>query len=1016
MKKYFLFLQFLISTIALSQNFQVPVYSLSSLQPAQPGSGVSNAIDGNVNTIYHSKWGQSGIPDELKFYFSSQVVSINKIVYTPRQSGTNGIWTNISVSYSTQNNPTDFLPLFSNVTWALNNQDKELNISPAIQNPFAIKIIINQAGGNFSSCAELKFYSSDSIIPPFDGNDCSISTQNLTLNGANDIEATILSNGSSASSFQGGENIDKSFDNNLNTLYHSSYNNTSFPVVLNYRFSGNTPIDFFRYIPRSDGGTNGNFGNVVISYNTASNSTFQNLMSFNFNQSGLPATVHFPFQITPLNIQISVEDGSGNFASCAEMKFYTSGSSTINMPYLNVFANNLYATLQPGITQQIIDTISNTFYRNLAQCIYNGTFISQYRVQNFEVFQTLSSLRQTLKVGTYDNFENATGIVFDSNEKIAVFASNIPSNASVLLAVKDFLSGFDGPVSYFELQNGLNVFQLTNGGLGYVAYFSNDTTLGNVQLNIVNGKVNGYFDQATSLNNEWPDLLLNTAYPYIDIRGKYAHLVYQKESLRNGCPFDGNLLISRYDTIIQHQRMLMGWNKYNINPKNRILTYNEYGNGYYAGGLGVHFDLDWGEDDLTNPNHLGLWGIAHEYGHVNQIRPDIKWIGTTEVSVNIYTVWTDYQMNFGNNLYTRLESESVAPAVGMASIEGGRINGALYNTVVNNEHLQGNQDYDVFKVLVPFWQLQVYYQLAGACLNAPELSFSYPGNYSGFDFARWFGKVAQLSRNTDSEGLTNGELLLNFVKNTCVAVEQDLTVFFQKTGFLKPISIQIDDYGIGELTITQQQIDETLTYIQNLGYPQPVSPVIHYASAHSINMYKNQLPLSGTTGVGVSLAGNYLNVVHSEWQNAVAYETYDSNNQLIFVSISGTGDLSNQSTKVYYPSNALAVYAVGYNGQRILVYPTSLLNSSSVFKDEKFIISPNPVGNENKVSFSFKDKSSNYRLNLFSSEGKMILQSKGTIEFLENVLNEEILNIQKGLYFVSLTNNDNSYRTKLIKQ
>src|SRR6185295_7243386 len=151
-------------------------------------------------------------------------------------------------------------------------------------------------------------------------------------------------------------NINGSFDNNLKTLYHSSYSNTAFPVLLNYRLSGTTPIDYLKYIPRSDGSTNGNFGNVIISYNTSGNSTFQNLMTVDFQQSGLPVAVQFPSRITPLNIRLSVGDGSGNFASCAEMEFYTSATSGTTNPYMTIFANTLYSALLPGITQANIDT------------------------------------------------------------------------------------------------------------------------------------------------------------------------------------------------------------------------------------------------------------------------------------------------------------------------------------------------------------------------------------------------------------------------------------------------------------------------------------------------------------------------------------------------------------------------------------------------------------------------------------------------------------------------------------
>jgi hypothetical protein len=629
------------------------------------------------------------------------------------------------------------------------------------------------------------------------------------------------------------------------------------------------------------------------------------------------------------------------------------------------------------------------------------------------VYPTVSSISSTLKVGSYDQFENPTGIVFEQGTKAALFARNIPFATNVYLVVKDFETALGGTVSYYLLNNGLNVFNISNNGLGYVSYYNGDSTLANVEINIVSGKINGFFNAEISSTNEWPNLLSGTAYPLLDVVGKYVHLVYLKAALSDGSPFNPINLISKYDTIIMHERMMMGLYKYNISPKNHQLAYSNHGGGYYAGGVGVNLDVDWGSQSITNPTQLGYWGIAHEFGHINQIRPNLKWIGTTEVTNNIYTVWVDFNMNNGNNAYSRLEEEQIIPATGMASIEGGRMNGSIFKTYVNGAPLQDTIGYDVFKVLVPFWQLELYYQLAGAARNAPILSFNYPQSYSGIDYAHWYGIVAETARNTNAAGLTNGELLLNFVKNTCDAVQEDLTSYFLNTGFLKPLDVAIDDYGVGQLTITQAQIDATITYIQSKNYQAPVSPVINYISAHSINMFKQQLPLSGVTGIGVALSNNYLTVLHNNWHNAVAYETYDANNQLIFVSISGTGDLSNQSTQVYYPSNALEVYAVGFDGQRILVYPVSTLSIENNKLNKSMSLYPNPVDQNSPIHLVLKNAIGNYNATITSIDGRTIFTANGTIENIEQSINKNLVNYQSGTYLLCLIDaKQNQHRLK----
>lgn len=987
------------------QLYQVPVYVATSLQPSEYNYDVSNAIDNNDQTIYHSQYNANGIPDEVNFYFSSGTPSINKIIYTPRQSGTNGIWSLVNVSYSTQDNPNDFTVIASNLNWAVNNQNKEINLSQAIQNPYIVKFEVLEGSGEYSSCAEMRFYSDTPFIED-DGIDCEIPTDELSVNGANDVKATILVNGSTASSHQPGEEISKSFDNDLTTIYHSSWSNTVFPVVLNYRLDGTTPIDYMRYVPRADGGSNGDFGNVMIRYNTIANSEFQEIMTYDFEQSGFPVNVTFPYQITPLNVEITVYDGSGGFASCAEMEFYTQGTTGDPNPAPSVFADDLCSTLVPGTTQSQIDAISSPFYKTLAQCLFDGTYTEQYRVQDFEVYPPIASVSSELKVGPYDAFENATGILFDGDQKIALFAKNIPNSAMVYLAIKDFEPSFYGPATYYELQNGLNVFDISHGGLGYISYYNNDDSLEDVQLNIVSGRINGYFNKTTTDSSEWANLMSKTTYPMIDLIGDYVHLVYHREPVRNYNPFEGTRLLDKYDEVVKHQRMQMGLFHHDRSPKNRQLTYSEYGGGYWAGGgVGVHLDWTWGEANMADPDRLDMWGIPHEYGHINQIRPYLMWIGTTEVTNNIYSVWADYHMNISNVPYTRLEREYVGAAPGVVPAQGGRINGAIYDYQIQNDALQGSEDYDVFKVLVPFWQLELYYQLAGASRNAPILSFDYPTDYNGIHYAHWYGNVAEIVRTSGNPNLTNGEHLLNFVKNTCDVVQEDLTDFFLKTGFLKPVDRHIDDYGMGHLLITQAQIDATIAEIQSKNYEAPVSPNINYISAHTIDAYRDQLPLSGETGMGVVYNNDYLTVDHAEWQNAVAYETYGPEDELIFVSISGTGNVTNLTTKVHYPAHAEKVYAVGFDGERMLVYPDNL--STPEFTDTQLVIYPNPISKSEFLNIVSNDLSTNYQSELYNLNGQLLWKDRGNVQGIEQSINTYLeKNRRTGIYILKLRDTD----------
>ena len=997
-----------------SQPYQMPVYTVTTFQEPQPGSEGINVIDGDVNNIYHSRWGQEGIPDTLDAYFTNRVQSINRIVYVPRQSGFNGVWANVDVYYSTQDNPSEFLPLSDNpFEWARDNEDKVIELDEPIERPAVIRFAVNESYSMHSSCAELRFFS-DEEYESAAGYDCRIPTDELGTTNDQDILAEIFIDGSWASSFQPGENIERSFDGNVNTLYHSSWSATTFPVTLNYRLDGETRIDYLRYSPRNFG-TNGNFGNVEIHYNTAEEgpeSEFVHLMDYDFGQSGLPTIVDFPEAIVPLNIRFEVLDGAGGFASCAQMEFYTrvQGPGS-ERPYADIFTDELYAALNADVTQAVIDTISSDFYRTLAQCLFNGDYNLRYRLQSYEVYKPLASVRRQLNVGNYNAFENPTGIVFDEREKAALFVRNIPVGKAVFLRVRDFANE-DNPVDRaYQLVNGLNDITLENTGLGYISYFDDDLNLPNIDVHIVSGKINGYFDVYESDEEDWLELLTGENYSKLDVRGRYAHLVYDKGAMRYGSPFDGRRLIMMYDSIVKHQRLMLGMYAFpERNVKNRILSLSGFSGGWYAGGLGIHLDLTWGVNSVTNPDRLGLWGIAHEFGHINQVRPGIMWHGTIEVTVNIYSTWVNYHMNYEGNPYIRLESEVFNFADGIPSLAGGRINAQIANTYIHEKALKEDEPYDVFKVLVPFWQLQLYYQLAGAAKNAAVLSFEdTPEDYDGVDYANFYARVAKMASEMDLSDLNPGQLQLNFVKMVCDAVEEDLTDFFINTGFLRPINTVINDYGERNFIITQAEVDETIAYIQSKGYEKPVSPVMHYLSAHSLNAFKNQLPLTGENGQGFTTSGNLMIIDHEVWQNAVAFETYDGEENLLHVSISGTGDTDNLTTSVAFPVDAERVYAIGFDGEKMLVYPEIPTSITELSTSNSLKISPNPIGANDVFEIKMDDDEGTFRLELFSTEGRLILAHQGDINQLNVRMQQQIEQLSPGMYLLRLRDQEGRY-------
>lgn len=1038
MKKsvYFFLLSSLMGGNLLAQDVQVPIIFASSTQKAWTGEDVFKCIDGDNTTMYHTDWYSVGVPDQLDFTVATKAKSVSSITYVPRTTARNGIWTNVDIYYSTRENPDTFVKINQTpIVWAADNTEKQYVFPQKVDNPYKIRVNVNAGVGNFSSCAEMKIFSSEALATSSCGLDAS------EFVALQDIKVTPSVDGSTASNYQSGEDITKSFDGNLNTLYHTNWYSGAevFPVTLNYRFDGNTPIDYLRYIPRQSG-NNGHFGNVEILYNTIDDATYRPLKNYNFNQKGIVTDVKFDTAITPLNIMIKVLDGFNDFASCAEMEFYRKNPNALNpAEYAHIFKDDMFAELKEGVTQEQINGITSPFFRGLAQCMFDGTYKSQYRSGQYENYKTIPAINREYKIGNYSFYENATGILLPESSQVVVFAKNITDENPVNLRVRDFEKQTSVVEASYKLKNGINLLNITNKGLAYVSYYSDKATAQPVSINITGGEVNGVFKTGKTTPQEWAEFMDNAVYKKVDVIGHYTNLMLDKAPLKNFHADTAQPLVDKYDMIAKSQREMMGFFKYGKNFKNRQFVYTDTtaNSGWYAGYWGVHLDLNWGLANSLSATRLDTWGVPHELGHINQVRDDIKWHGTTEVTTNIYSLWAAYHLsNDGVALpKTRLETDR-AEADTYPNVAMNRYGEHLQTSFINKQHCQkvvGNQN-RVFRTLIPFWQLIMYYQLAGASKDAPTLPFdknmadeltnTAPVNTThsnGVDYAAWHGILSEKARTTNTSSLTPGQHSLNFVKNVCDAVKEDLTEFFTHSGFLYPIDENINDYGNRQFTVTQEMIDEAKAYVQSKGYPKPVSPVMHYMTAYTLDKYKNKLPLSGTTGEGYRMETNggqtFAVIDNSRWPNAVAFETLNASGEYMSVAVTNTGDTTHATTHAYFPDGTHSVWAVGYDGSRILVFPqgaTHPLSTDEVAKGE-FRVYPNPVTNGADFQVQIPNPKGEYSASLYDMSGRLIYQAKGSAEKINQALKGAVSKLVKGGYILSLSGKDDKYQTKIIK-
>jgi len=733
-----------------------------------------------------------------------------------------------------------------------------------------------------------------------------------------DKKIRILSSAlSPADKYQNGEDVSKSIDGLLTTLYHSPWSGMPDKTVVSIEYKLDPQdaalANYVVLYPRTSG-SNGVIKTFNVWIFTAEDSRYVQVGSAMVSLSNNPVVVRFKIPVVnPRGIKIEITDAfSGDagkyYVSLAEFECYESKTMNLAAGDLNFFTDMTFSVLRQGTTTSQISGIKNPFLQNIAAFLLAGKYPAEYRIQEYRPYREVADLASELKTSTYSQFENMTGIFFAKDEEVVVFVG--PSSGhTISLRVTDF--GQSGNDYSYPLSEGINLLTMKGKGNGYINYYTPDyKTAAVIKIHIASGAVNGYFDISRHNEDDGKKLLDNSVSEIMDIRGSRVQLAYSVASLKSQCYGRLGELIKEYDNVISIEQTMMGLAKYNRLPANHMFGRVVWSGYMFADGWGAGFH-DNTMATVANPNNVRTngWGIAHEFGHVNQVRPGMNWVGTTECTNNIYSAWVQYTYTPDN---TRLEKENSGGTI------GGRFNAYLNNGLLKGQEwgIQGGPDKDYgigsngywagdhFVKLAPLWQLQLYYHVAG----------EYNSWYKPYFWNEIFEKV----RNTNEIGLSNGQLQINFVKNACDAVQENLSDFFIKMGMLKVVDKMFDDYTSARKTITQAMIDEAVTYAQK--YPKPKTDYIYYLSVNSVDAYKNKLQVSGQFNTGIS-GTTIKQILHSVWANVTVFETY-AGSVLQSITMVGTGSSSNAFTNVPYPLDATRIEAVGYDGTRILVFGT----------------------------------------------------------------------------------------------
>lgn len=537
-----------------------------------------------------------------------------------------------------------------------------------------------------------------------------------------------------------------------------------------------------------------------------------------------------------------------------------------------------------------------------------------YRHRRISAYLDTKKQVELYKNSPYDPFENALGIYCKKDETVRLTINGTPGG-ELCLIVKGYDQNDDG--DEWPLQVGTNTITSQKDGLLYLGYrkAAPDTAAPDIDVTITGGSINGVMTDADS-GETWQKLLAGASAPWLDLLGRRTHLVLPVESLRAYCPARGAELLALYERIIELEQQLCGWDKYGA-PGNHILGRVIYDGYMFADERGAAFCKD-SMPQLCNPDTVTgdtCWGLAHEFGHVNQTQPGMLWKGMTEVTNNLYSLWCQYNLGARD---IRAEHEETPGFGGVGSLRGGHYDVHVNGAMVKGEPWQfqniGATPHpfvcgDVFATLIPFWQLQLY------CACARGMQDFYPDIY-------------QDVRKTDESRMTNGELRMLFLRRACDSAKLDLTRFFLQAGMLAPVSRGIFDYEDAWLSITPDMLRSTVEAIKAKNYPEPDSSVINYITVNTLPQFRDRLavepPAPGSFTPAVQ--DGKLEIPAGVWKNAVAFEAYGTDEKggehLLRISLRGLNHKDNDSTTVFCPAGTACVKAVQWDGTRYTVLET----------------------------------------------------------------------------------------------
>lgn len=509
------------------------------------------------------------------------------------------------------------------------------------------------------------------------------------------------------SSFQPGGEIEKAFDGDETTVWHSSWDAAdAYPFQIGVRFLQPVKIDKIGYLPRGDG-VNGILQEYELWTQATPKAPWKSVQRGTCSAAKGLQFITFPAQKCS-GVRLDVLKGVGGFGSAAEITFYRCDEELLRMDSL--FTDHSFTALQTNKKGQLPQNLKQSIAKmrektdrpeilaeiSLAEDLMSSKTSKEMQRRIFTAIQKPSAELecQWRRGGFQWSKYQPTGLSVGVGDSFAVYVEANPGDPLPNLVIHDLRTSRWEDQTTIPLSLGRNYLESPRSGILYIdnPYEAEQQTKAPI-LHFENVDEIPFYELGKTTPQEWKKRLeAPNRYGMVELSSKHALVSASANNVAKRLD-DPEALMKTYEYLMALYSHFLGFSEDETLPPNRrpqcIIHLIEVDHSYmYATAYRTAYHFDAMQPVLNSQSlRNDGWGPWHEIGHMHQVQ-QYKFQGLGEVTVNLFSL--EMQTSLGQR--ARIDEEGMRNRI------------AQFFATPNRDFHSID---DVFMKLAMFWQLRL---------------------------------------------------------------------------------------------------------------------------------------------------------------------------------------------------------------------------------------------------------------------------------------------------------------------